>query len=122
MAPFFAERIKNVSTGRRNAGFAQFTERTKAIQVRNNLVYDNGLDANNDTVSSHGSLVFNADRISFVGNRFFDSNYPNSTQTLAVRCNNSRSMFFRNNEYQFDDLTFDEAVFLNPSSWLAPNN
>ena len=122
VAPFFAERIKNVSTGRRNAGFAQFTERTKAIQVRNNLVYDNGLDANNDTVSSHGSLVFNADRISFVGNRFFDSNYPNSTQTLAVRCNNSRSMFFRNNEYQFDDQTFDEAVVLNPSSWLAPNN
>ena len=122
VAPFFAERIKNISTGRNNAGFAQSTERTKAIQIRNNLVYDNGLDANNDTVSSHGSLVFNADLISFVGNAFFDSNYPNSRQTLAVRCNNARSIFFRDNEYQFDDQTFEEAVFLNPSSWLSPNN
>lgn len=122
VAPFFAEQVKNLSTGIKNAGFAQFTERTKSIQIRNNLVYDNGIDANDETVSSHGCLVFNADRISFVGNSFFDRNYPNSRQTLAVRCNNARSVFFGDNEFQFDDQSFDDAVFLNSSSWLAPSN
>jgi len=121
VAPFFAERITNVSTGRQNAAVAQFTDRTKAIQIRNNIVYDNGLDANDETASSHGSLVFNADLISFVGNAFFDSNYPNASQTWGVRCNNARSVSFDNNQWQFDDQTFEEAVFLNPSTWLTPS-
>lgn len=121
-SPFHAEPITNLTTGQTGAAIAQFTERTKAIQVRNNLVFDNGLDANDETASSHGTLVFNSDLISFFGNRFFDTQYPNARQTWAVRCNNSRSICFHNNEWQHGTQNFEDAVTLNPSSWLSPNN
>jgi len=121
-SPFHAEPIMNATTGQAGAAVAQFTERTKSIQIRNNLVFDNGLDANDETVSSHGSLVFNSDHISFFGNQFFDSTYPVIRQTWGVRCNNSRSICFHDNEWQNGEQDFDEAVVLNPSSWLSPTN
>ena len=122
ISPFFAEVIANATSGNPNAALSQTMERTKSILIRDNRIYDNGLDVNDETVSSHGCFVFNSDHIQFLRNRFFDNNFPNGTQTWAVRCNNSRSMCFNDNIWQWGQETFDDAVFLNLSTWLDPDN
>ena len=122
VAPFFSEPITNMTSGQTGAAVAQFTERTKTIQVLNNAVFDNGLDANDETISSHGVFVFNSDQISFFSNRFYDTQYPNARQTFAIRCNNARSLCFSQNRWQHGVQDFAEAVTMNPSSWISPTN
>jgi hypothetical protein len=94
-------------------------DRTKKIKIYNNDIYNNGLDANNDTPYTYWIFIVNVDTIDVYNNNIYNLDYDNKTQVKSIAIYNSRNIkIYDTNIFEKWRETVKQAIIKSRSSRL----